>query len=85
MDRLVDILRELGAGFAFVGRQVHVDVDVDDFYVDLPFFHVTQVRYWRAADVSCVCVVFGWVALARMVSASLTQWNGSQRSFRASM
>lgn len=45
MDRLVDTLRELGAGFAFVGRQVHFDVDGDDFYLDLLFFHVEQLRY----------------------------------------
>lgn len=45
MDRLVDTLRELGTGFAFVGRQVHFDVDGDDFYVDLLFFHVEQLRY----------------------------------------
>ncbi|KIP98311.1 PDDEXK nuclease domain-containing protein, partial [Curtobacterium flaccumfaciens] len=29
----------------FVGRQVHFDVDGDDFYVDLLFFHVEQLRY----------------------------------------
>ena len=34
MDRIVDTLRELGSGFAFVGRQVHFDVDGDDFYLD---------------------------------------------------
>ncbi|TFD83523.1 DUF1016 domain-containing protein [Cryobacterium lactosi] len=45
MDRIVDTLRELGAGFAFVGRQVHFDVDGDDFYLDLLFFHVEQLRY----------------------------------------
>ena len=45
MDRMVDTLRELGAGFAFVGRQVHFEVDGDDFYIDLLFFHVTQLRY----------------------------------------
>ena len=28
-----------------VGRQVHFDVDGDDFYVDLLFFHVDQLRY----------------------------------------
>ncbi|WP_074698593.1 PDDEXK nuclease domain-containing protein [Arthrobacter crystallopoietes] len=33
-DRIVETLRELGPGFAFVGRQVHVDVDGDDFYID---------------------------------------------------
>ena len=45
MDRIVETLRELGAGFAFVGRQVHFDVGGDDFYLDLLFFHVVQLRY----------------------------------------
>lgn len=45
MDRIVETLRELGAGFAFVGRQVHFDVAGDDFYLDLLFFHVEQLRY----------------------------------------
>ncbi|WP_298255526.1 YhcG family protein [uncultured Arthrobacter sp.] len=46
MDRIVDTLRELGPGFAFVGRQVHFDVGGDDFYIDLLFFHVQQLRYF---------------------------------------
>jgi predicted nuclease of restriction endonuclease-like (RecB) superfamily len=45
VDRIIDTLRELGEGFAFVGRQVHFDVNGDDFYVDLLFFHVEQLRY----------------------------------------
>ncbi len=45
MDRIVETLRELRPGFAFVGRQVHFDVDGDDFYLDLLFFHVEQLRY----------------------------------------
>lgn len=45
VDRIIDTLRELGDGFAFVGRQVHFDVEGDDFYVDLLFFHVEQLRY----------------------------------------
>lgn len=45
VDRIVDTLRELGSGFAFVGRQVHFDVDGSDFFVDLLFFHVEQLRY----------------------------------------
>lgn len=44
-DRLVETLRELGAGFAFVGRQVLFEVEGDDFYLDLLFFHVEQLRY----------------------------------------
>ncbi|AMM22747.1 hypothetical protein AX769_20865 (plasmid) [Frondihabitans sp. PAMC 28766] len=45
VDRIIDTLRELGEGFAFVGRQVHFDVEGDDFFVDLLFFHVDQLRY----------------------------------------
>lgn len=33
-------LLELGAGFAFVGQQVHLTVGEDDFYIDLLFFHL---------------------------------------------
>lgn len=33
-------LLELGAGFAFVGRQVHLDVGDSDFYLDLLFYHL---------------------------------------------
>jgi predicted nuclease of restriction endonuclease-like (RecB) superfamily len=46
IDRIVDTLRELGPGFAFVGRQVHLEVEGDDFYIDLLFFHVEQLRYF---------------------------------------
>jgi predicted nuclease of restriction endonuclease-like (RecB) superfamily len=45
MGRLQDTLLEFGRGFAFVGRQVHFDIDGDDFYTDLLFFHVEQLRY----------------------------------------
>ncbi len=33
-------LLELGAGFAFVGQQVHLEVGGDDFYIDLLFYHL---------------------------------------------
>ena len=44
-DRITHTLAELGAGFAFVGRQVHFEVDGTDFYIDLLFLRVTQIRY----------------------------------------
>lgn len=34
-------LLELGAGFALVGRQVHLEVGEQDFYLDLLFYHLT--------------------------------------------
>lgn len=33
-------LLELGAGFAFVGRQVHLEVGDNDYYIDLLFYHI---------------------------------------------
>lgn len=33
-------LLELGAGFALVGRQVHLEVGGQDFYLDLLFYHL---------------------------------------------
>lgn len=33
-------LLELGAGFAFVGEQVHLEVGGEDFYLDLVFYHL---------------------------------------------
>lgn len=44
-ERVVQTLFELGPGFSFVARQKHFDVDGDDFYIDLLFFHVEQLRY----------------------------------------
>ncbi|MFW0772263.1 PDDEXK nuclease domain-containing protein [Paenarthrobacter nitroguajacolicus] len=44
-SRIAETLRELGPGFSFVGRQVHFDVDGDDYYVDMLFFHMDQNRY----------------------------------------
>lgn len=33
-------LLELGQGFAFVGRQVHLELGDSDFYIDLLFYHL---------------------------------------------
>ncbi len=33
-------LLELGSGFAFVGRQVHLELGGSDFYLDLLFYHL---------------------------------------------
>ena len=38
-------LLELGAGFALVGRQVHLTVSERDFYLDLLFYHLTLRCY----------------------------------------
>jgi predicted nuclease of restriction endonuclease-like (RecB) superfamily len=40
VERLRDVLIELGVGFAFVGSQYHLTVGGKDFYLDLLFYHL---------------------------------------------
>lgn len=42
---VTEFLLELGAGFAYVGRQVHVEVGGDDFFLDLLFYHLKLRSY----------------------------------------
>lgn len=39
------MLMELGEGFAFAGRQVHVEVAGEDFYIDLLFYNYRLHRF----------------------------------------
>jgi len=45
IDHMQRFLLELGAGFAFVGRQVLLEVGNQDFYADLLFYHLKLRRY----------------------------------------
>lgn len=40
IDHVQKFLLELGAGFAFIGRQVHLEIGDSDFYLDLLFYHL---------------------------------------------
>ena len=40
VQHVTRFLLELGAGFAFVGRQVPLEVGGDDFFIDLLFYHL---------------------------------------------
>lgn len=39
VDHIQKFLLELGEGFAFIGRQYHLEVDEKDYYIDLLFYH----------------------------------------------
>jgi len=39
-EHIEKFLLELGQGFAFVGRQVHLELGGDDFYIDILFYHL---------------------------------------------
>jgi predicted nuclease of restriction endonuclease-like (RecB) superfamily len=45
VDHIQRFLLEMGAGFAFVGRQVHLEVGDQDFYLDLLFYHLKLRRF----------------------------------------
>ena len=40
VEHMEKFLLELGQGFAFVGRQVHLEIGGNDFYIDLLFYHL---------------------------------------------
>jgi predicted nuclease of restriction endonuclease-like (RecB) superfamily len=40
LENLKHFMLELGAGFAFVGSQYHLEVGEQDFYIDLLFYHL---------------------------------------------
>jgi predicted nuclease of restriction endonuclease-like (RecB) superfamily len=48
IDHIQKFLLELGEGFAFIGRQVHLHVGDEDYYIDLLFYHV---------KLRCYCVI----------------------------
>ncbi|MFO0609559.1 MAG: PDDEXK nuclease domain-containing protein [Polyangiales bacterium] len=45
VEHIQRFLLEMGAGFAFVGRQVHLEVGDQDLYLDLLFYHLKLRRY----------------------------------------
>jgi predicted nuclease of restriction endonuclease-like (RecB) superfamily len=49
LQHIQKFLIELGRGFAFVGRQYHLEINERDFYVDLLFYHL-QLRCFVVVD-----------------------------------
>jgi len=39
-NNITKFLLELGSGFAFVGNQYHIEIENQDFYIDLLFYHL---------------------------------------------
>jgi predicted nuclease of restriction endonuclease-like (RecB) superfamily len=53
MDHIQRFLLELGVGFAFVGRQVHLEIGSQDFYLDLLFYHL-RLRCFVVVELKAV-------------------------------
>lgn len=44
-QHITQFLLELGKGFAFIGRQYHLEIAGNDYYIDLLFYHITLKCY----------------------------------------
>lgn len=51
--RVTDFLLEMGRGFAFVGRQYHIMVDGDDYYIDILMYHL-QLHCYVVVELKAV-------------------------------
>jgi len=53
VDHVQKFLLELGSGFAFVGRQVRLELGDSDFYIDLLFYHL-KLRCYVVIELKAV-------------------------------
>lgn len=51
--RVTDFLLEMGKGFAFIGRQYHLTVDGDDYYIDILMYHL-QLHCYVVVELKAV-------------------------------
>lgn len=52
-SRITDFLLEMGRGFAFIGRQYHLTVDGDDYYIDILMYHL-QLHCYVVVELKAV-------------------------------
>lgn len=65
IDHIQKFLLELGQGFSFVGRQVHLELGDQDFYVDLLFYHL-KLRCYVAVELKAGEFEPGYVSKLNM-------------------
>ena len=44
-NNITKLLLELGSGFAFIGRQYHIEIENEDYYIDLLFYNLKVRSY----------------------------------------
>jgi len=65
VDHIQQFLLELGQGFAFVGRQVHMEIGDSDFYIDLLFYHL-RLRCYIVIELKATKFDPGYVSKLNM-------------------
>ncbi len=64
-EHIEKFLLELGQGFAFVGRQVHLEIGNQDFYLDLLFYHL-KLRCYVVIELKATDFEPGYVSQLSM-------------------
>jgi predicted nuclease of restriction endonuclease-like (RecB) superfamily len=70
IDHIQRFLLEMGAGFAFVGRQVLLEVDDQDFRLDLLFYHL-KLRCYVVVELKAVPFDPGFVGQLNLYLAAV--------------
>ena len=70
VDHIQKFLLEMGAGFAYVGRQVLLEVEDQDFYLDLLFYH-SELRCFVVVELKCVPFDPGFVGQLNLYLAAV--------------
>ncbi|MEP7120183.1 MAG: PDDEXK nuclease domain-containing protein [Byssovorax sp.] len=65
VDHIQHFLLELGSGFAFVGRQVHLEFTSHDYYIDLLFYHL-KLRCYVVIELKAVAFEPGFTGQLNM-------------------
>ncbi|MBF0502787.1 MAG: DUF1016 family protein [Candidatus Riflebacteria bacterium] len=60
VTHIQQFLLEMGTGFAFVGRQVHLEIGDHDYYIDLLFYHL-KLRCFVVVELKAVPFEPGFV------------------------
>ena len=53
VKHITQFLLELGSGFAYVGRQYHIEIGGEDYYIDLLFYHL-KLRCYIVVELKIV-------------------------------
>lgn len=70
VDHIQKFLLEMGSGFAFVGRQILLEVEDQDFYVDLLFHHL-KLRCFVVVELKAVPFDPGFVGQLNLYLAAV--------------
>jgi hypothetical protein len=65
LDHIQQFLLEMGSGFAFVGRQVHLEFASCDYYIDLLFYHL-KLRCYVVIELKAVAFEPGFTGQLNM-------------------